>query len=150
MTLPRLRLSWLMVGVVLVAINLAVMRAAFNSGKTEFVIALGGMPMATVLGIALAIGWRWPETRLFHLGFVSCGILALAIYVLACLLGVIGLCAELIFITVNDALKYPVVALPVAYFVVVVALLLPQVIFALLGGWRSKSYEIDDTRRQKA
>ena len=56
---------------------------------------------------------------------------------------------SLIFITVNDALKYPVVALPAAYFVVVVALLLPQVIFALLGGWRSKSYEIDYTRRQR-
>jgi hypothetical protein len=57
MKVPRFRIAWVMVFVALAALNFAVYRAAVDAHSiTGVLLALGAMPMATVLAIGLIIG----------------------------------------------------------------------------------------------
>jgi hypothetical protein len=152
MKLPRLRLSWLMVAVVLAAINLTVMRAALDSRSFLVgALALGAMPLGTALGIGVVIGYRSHKSGPFLSGFETFGTIALAVYVAACLFDedkvgrYIGLCVgPIAYFAEADN-----VGVPLAYFVTVVALLMPELTFALIGGWFSKKYKIIITRRKE-
>ena len=146
MKVPRFRIAWLIVFVALSALNFAVLRAAGNA--TGALLALGAMPMATVLAIGLIVGYRRHGSRPFLLGFESFGAMALALFaVLAARYGEKMLEAFMrIFIYPLPRIlgpNQPLINMLFAY----VAFGLPQVAFALMGGFLSRKYRITMTRR---
>ena len=148
MKVPRLRIAWFIVFVALAALNFAVFRAAVDAHSiTGILLALGAMPMATVLAIGLIIGYRRNGSRPFLLGFESFGAVALALFaVLAARSGEKMLEAFMrIFIYPLPKVlgpNQPLINILVAY----VAFGLPQVAFALMGGFLSRKYRITMTR----
>jgi hypothetical protein len=151
--MPRFRISWIMVFVALAALNFSVLRASLDVPSAAIeLLALGAMPMATVLTIGLLIGLRRPGCRPFILGFESFGALALAVYiVLVIWFGekTVGPYASLFIEPIANIIgRDPeVIFLPIAYSVGVVVLGLPQVAFALIGGSLSRTYRITITKR---
>jgi hypothetical protein len=149
MNVPRFRIVWAMVFVALAALDLAVFRAAVDAHSiTGLLLALGAIPMATLLAIGLIIGYRRDGSRAFLLGFESFGAMALALFaVLAAFFGENVLdCYIRIFIDPLSKIigpDRPLVHIAVAY----VALGLPQVAFALMGGFLSRKYRITITER---
>ena len=103
----------------------------------------------TVLAIGLIIGYRRHGSRPFLLGFESFGAMALALF--AVLSACFGdkMLDSYIRILIDPLSKIigpdrPLIHIPVAY----VALGLPQVAFALMGGFLSRKYRITITKRQ--
>jgi hypothetical protein len=150
MKVPRFRIAWVMVFVALAALNFTVVRAALDGIISEL-LAVGAMPMATVLAIGLLIGYRRPGSRPFLLGFESFGALALAFYIaLASCFDdeavnpYLGLLLDPIAKAIGTR---PVVWIPIACSVGVVMLGLPQLAFALTGGFLSRKYRITIDRR---
>jgi hypothetical protein len=149
MKVPRFRIAWVMVFVALAALNFAALRAAEDAHSvTGVLLALGAMPMATVLAIGLIIGYRRHGSRPFLLGFESFGAVALALFaVLAASFGEKMLDSYIrIFIEPLPKILGPAQSLfhiPIAC----VALGLPQVAFALMGGFLSRMYRITITNR---
>jgi hypothetical protein len=141
-----------MVLVAFAALNFTVLRAAFDSPRSPTIelLAMGAMPMATGLAIGLIIGYRHHGSRSFLLGFESFGAMALALFVvLAARFGneVVFPYASLFIEPVWNIIGRTVVFIPIAYSVGVVALGLPQVAFALIGGFLSRKYRITITKR---
>jgi hypothetical protein len=149
---PRFRIVWLMVAVALVALNFAAVRALleFNSSAAASLI-LGALPMANVLVIGILIAQRHPGSRLFLLGFEVFGAMALAVYVaLSVYHDAVAVTAYLeLFmgpweVTIN---RLPPPDDVISNFIVGVLLALPQVVFALIGGFLSLKYRLTLTRR---
>src|SRR5258708_1404686 len=142
MKVPRFRIAWVMVFVALAALNFAVFRAAVGAHNiTGILLALGAMPMATVLAKGLIIGYRRHGSRPFLLGFESFGAVALALFaVLAASFGEKILDSYIrIFIEPLPKVLGPARSLfhiPIAC----VALGLPQVAFALIGAFLSRKF----------
>ena len=154
MKVPRFRISWIMVFIALAALNFTVLRAAFDDpSPASELLALGTMPMATVLTIGLIIGPQWrPGCRPFILGFESFGALALAVYiVLAIWFGeeTVGPFASLFIEPFANIIgrDSEMIFVPIACSIGVVVLGLPQVAFALIGGVLSRKYQITITKR---
>jgi hypothetical protein len=147
--IPRFRIAWVMVFVAVAALNFAVFRAAGDSNSiTAVLLALGAMPMATVLAIGLIIGHRRHESRPFLLGFESFGAMALALFAVlsACFAEKMLDSYIRIFIDPLSRIIGPdrhLIHIPVAY----VALGLPQAAFALIGGLLSGRFRVTITRR---
>ena len=149
MKVPRFRIAWVMGFDALAALNFALLRAALD-GNSLFLelMALGAMPMATVLAIGLIIGCQRHESRPFLLGFESFGAVALALFaVLAASFGEKMLDPYIrIFIEPLPQILGPARSffhVPIAC----VALGLPQVAFALIGGSLSHRFRITIARR---
>jgi hypothetical protein len=106
--------------------------------------------MANVLAVGMLIGqWR-PASRSFLLGFESFGALALALFIaLACCLTrevVIPFLGQLLApIKMLIGRDRPVVLIPVGGFLALVILGVPQVAFALIGGFFSRRFKITIT-----
>jgi hypothetical protein len=138
-----------MVFVALTALHFGVLRAAEDARSiTGVLLALGAMPMATVLAIGLIIGYQRHGCRPFLLGFESCGAAALALFaVLAASFGEKMLDPYIrIFIEPLPQILGPARSLfhiPIAC----VALGLPQLAFALIGGSLSHRFKITIARR---
>src|SRR5262245_11262647 len=82
MKVPRFRIAWGMAFVALAALYFTVLRAAYTApGPAKELLALGAMPMATVLTIGFIVGYRRHGSRPFLLGFESFGATALALFV---------------------------------------------------------------------
>jgi hypothetical protein len=142
-----------MVLVVLAALNFAVIRAALDIPSTFIALsAWGAMPMATVLAIGFIIGCRSHGSRPFLRGFEAFGVLALALFVVLALFfgpNVVGpyvtrFISPLVGIIGWDR---PFILISIEYLVAVVALGLPQVAFALIGGFLSRRYWSTMTKR---
>ena len=70
MKLPRLRLSSVMLGLVLVAVNLALLRALFGDpGPEDLVLTLGVLPMVSALASGVFVGFGRLGSRPFIRGF---------------------------------------------------------------------------------
>ena len=81
MRLPRFRIAWVMLFVAVAAINFAGVRAALGSrGPTHGLLAIGALPVASVLAMGLLAGRRRPDRHAFLLGFTTFGAVALALY----------------------------------------------------------------------
>jgi hypothetical protein len=149
MKVPRFRIAWVMVVVALAALNFAVFRAAVDAHtKIGVLLALGAMPMASVLAIGLIIGYRRHGSRPFLLGFESFGAMALALFAALVVLFGEKVLESYTRIFIDPLSKIigpdrPLIHIPVAY----VALGLPQVAFALMGGFLSRKYRITITER---
>jgi hypothetical protein len=148
---PRFRIAWIMVAIAIAALNFAAIRAMFGSRASEF-LALGALPMASVLAVGLLVGHRRPETRAFLLGFEVFGAMALAIYVtLASCFREEVLIPYLIPIleplrgTIGQ--QQPFVLFPAMISIAVIVLGCPQLGFALIGGLLSRRFKVTITRR---
>jgi hypothetical protein len=148
--MPRFRVSWLMAVVALAALNFAALREMFDF-QTGQLLAVGALPMVNVLAVGLLTARHRPGTRPFLLGFEAFGVMALALYVVASFVNdqfwtpyvgpVIGLVDKTI------GMDRPYVFFPIVYCVAVSMLGLPQLVFALIGGWLSRQYRIVITKR---
>lgn len=142
-----------MVFVAVAAINFAAVRAMMaNPGPVSEALAIGAMPMASVLVMAFLAGRRRPGRHQFLLGFVAFGTMALTIYI------VLAVCfhdstvdpyvrpfiAPVVQIIGRERL---VIYIPIAYSIAVAVLVLPQLAFALLGGFLWQRYRILIVRR---
>jgi hypothetical protein len=139
--LPRFRIAWVMVVVAVAAINFAAVRLELDH-HNEFgeMLVLGAMPMASVLAVGLLFGLRRPDRRPFLLGFTLFGAMALVFSVILMVFfreATVGLYRSLFLEPLWRIIgpDRPVLWIPVAYSVAVVVLTLPQVAFALLGGF---------------
>jgi hypothetical protein len=150
MNVPGFRIAWVMVFVALAALNFAVFRTAADAHSiTGILFAMGAMPMATVLAIGLIIGYRRHGSRPFLLGFESFGAMAFALFAVPAAFSGEKVLDFYIGIFIDPLSKIigpdrPLIHIPVAY----VVLGLPQLAFALTGGFLSRKYRVTITERQ--
>jgi hypothetical protein len=150
---PRFRSAWIMVAVAIAAINFGAMRALFDPGSVGVLLLFGALPMANVLIVGILIARQRVRSRPFLLGFEVFGALALSIYVLLSFIadwpGPIISYLELVWNPLNGVIgAYPPPAQSaIGVFVGILMLLGPQLAFALIGGFLSRSFKITVTRR---
>jgi hypothetical protein len=151
--LPRFRIAWVMIFVAVAAINFAAVRAVLaNPGPTSELLALGAMPMASVLLMGILAGIRRPDRHPFLLGFTSFGVIGLSLYVLMAVNfadATIGPYLEQFLEPIVQIIgrDQSAIFILTVYSIAVVLLGWPQVAFALLGGFVSRRYKITVTRR---
>jgi len=142
-----------MVFIALAALDFQVIRAMPEiRPPTSELLVLGSLPMANVLTVGLLIGqWR-PGSRPFLLGFEAFGVMALALYVAlvsfspqTVVIPYLKPLLEPIEITIGRG--RPIVLIATLCFVGVVVLSLPQLAFALVGGFLSRRFKITFTPR---
>jgi hypothetical protein len=113
---------------------------------------LGSLPMANVLAVGMLVGQRRPGNRPFLLGFEAFGAVGLAFFI--ALASCFPREVLLLYLTpvvvpmertVGD--DRPFVMFPIVGIVAVALLGLPQLAFALLGGFLSRRFRITITRR---
>jgi hypothetical protein len=152
MKMPRFRIAWVMVFVAVAALNLTVFRAAEDLPFNTSALLVGAMPMASVLAIGLIFGYRWHGSRPFLLGFESFGLMALAFFVVLAVWFYHETVGPYVSLFIEPLAKIigrdrDIFFISVAYPVAVVALGLPQMAFALMGGFLSRKYRITITKR---
>jgi hypothetical protein len=78
---PRFHIAWGMALIAIAALDLAAVRTLSDSwGRTSGFLALGVLPMANILALALLLGLRPRGRRRFLLGFELFGGTALIVY----------------------------------------------------------------------
>ena len=152
MKVPRFRIAWVMVAIAIAALDFTAIRMASDriipSGE---LLELGALPMANVLAVGLLIGQRRRGSRPFLLGFEAFGAMALAVYVVLAgfsphrVIDYLELLLDPIRRTIG--LDRTVALIATIYPVGVVMLGLPQLAFALIGGFLSRRYKITIIRR---
>ena len=150
MKVPRFRIAWVMVAVAITALDFTAIRAVL-SGPSPWgeELLIGALPMLNVLAVGLLIGQQRPGSLPFLLGFELLGAIALASYVALARLfpgprGPVYSYVSILLdpIVANIGRERPFVFIPIASSVVVVMLGLPQLAFALIGGFLSRRYKI--------
>jgi hypothetical protein len=161
--IPRFRIARLMVFVAIVALNFAAYRAcyfdlptALTANQFEF-LTWGALPMVNILAVGIVIGHRRREYRPFLLGFEAFGAAALVLY-----LAYIAVwlftdyqwpVRPFVVMVLNPLRKlvgyFESPALNAIFYRSVVAVLmsLPQVAFAVIGGFLSRKCRLILTRR---
>lgn len=147
MNVPRFRIASIMVVVAIVALDFGMIRALSVVQRGPYVLlVLGALPMANVLPVIMLIGERRRENRPFRLGFVSFGAMALAVFV-----AVTWFLPHEMAILFTPLLDYvvktigsgrPLLSVAVQALALVVTVGLPQVVFALIGGFVSRKFMI--------
>jgi hypothetical protein len=162
MEMPRIRIAWLLAIVAVVAVDFGAIRA-FSDHKSRWLATTdlrpfptlddvsftGILPMANVLAVGLVIGYRCRGSRPFLLGFEAFGATALALYIA----GANSLTVDNeVFVwpyvaSYIDLVIYPLrktfgqgwttVHTLIEYSIMAAWLSLPQVAFALVGGFLS-------------
>ena len=154
MKLPRFRIAWMMAFVALVAINLWAIRALSNLQFRAYfvgpllrsqvigILILGGLPMAHVLASGLLLGRR-RGSHPFLLGFEAFGATALALYIAGVSLFTEELVRPFLRMVLKQLLE-PIRYRPYLnilgfpYLIMIATLILPQLAFALIGGFLSR------------
>jgi hypothetical protein len=148
MELPRFRIASLMVAVAIAGLNFGAIRAmlAPGMGLRGASLVVGALPMANVLVAGLLVARQRPKSRPFLLRFEAFGAIALALYVV---LVASSLHREVVMpyvqrvldpINQRMATSTPLVLIPVRFSVGVVLLVMPQMAFALIGGFVSRKF----------
>lgn len=153
MKVGRFRIVWLMVAIAIAALDFAVIRAVLRYPEIGFFV-LGALPMVNVLVVGTLVAQRHPENRPFLLGFAVSGAMVLALFVALMILdtnqnGPIFYYLSLLYVPLEKAvgLDRPYVRIPLECSGVVGMLTVPQVAFALIGGFLSRRFKITITRR---
>jgi hypothetical protein len=151
---PRFRIAWVMVAVAIAALDFWATRELLDPRAPQIGMLLlsGALPTANILAIGLLVAHQRPGNRPFILGFEVFGAFALVLFVI--------LATPIRGELVTDYYLLPVLELSQAYvkdrllifrltgiFVVVVILVVPQVLFALIGGFLSRRFKITIARR---
>ena len=148
MKVPRFRIVSIMLVVAIAALNFVAIRThvGFRSLMGELLM-LGALPMANVLAVGLLIGQRRPGNRSFLVGFVPFGAMALALYVAMAT----SFPREMVITCMTPLSEYlgriigqdrPVLFIPAQTLALVTVLVLPQLVFALIGGLLSRRFMI--------
>ena len=145
MKAPRFRIASIMVVVAIAGLDFGVIRTMPAIGPpTGVLLVLGALPMANVLPVILLIGQRRPENRPFRLGFVSFGAMALALFVAVtwfCPLEMaIPLTPLTVYLEKTIGSGRPLLSVAAQALALVVILVLPQVVFALIGGFLCRRF----------
>jgi hypothetical protein len=149
MKAPRFRIAWVMVAVAIVAFDFAAGRAMVDTGgNVGAFLTLGALPMANILAVGLLIGRRRPGSRPFLLGFETFGTMVLALYVALTILVGVEFMASHVTPVVEPMAEavgtFPhFISIPVLCSATMAVLLLPQVAFALTGGFLFRKYRIN-------
>ena len=144
---PHTKIAWLIAVVAIIALNAVVFRAWSRAADpTVPALMIGAVPMLQILALGFVVRSTAPERRRFLNGFLTFGLLALAGYVALSVL----FADDLIVPAIRFALE-PLVAilregpyLDTADLVFLYALgsllmVLPQLLFALIGGLLSSA-----------
>lgn len=148
MTLPRLSIIELMAVVALFAFDCAAFgvlaRAEPVYPELVGLIGLGVLPMANVLVVGLLPLLRGGSGRCSHFraGFEAFGGAALLLFLSLTLLASHG-----IHQVIDAAVRPLVPPMSPVIHIVLPILLMPQLAFALLGGWLNRRFEVTVTRR---
>jgi hypothetical protein len=156
--LPRFRIAWLMVAVVIAALDFGAIRAFLDPrmngpGRPPgILLLLGALPMANVLAVGVLIGQRRPGSRPILLGFETFGAMALAAFVALAICFprevVIPYLHPLIrVLEQNIGRDRPLVFMPVLLVGSIVMLGLPQLAVALLGAFLFRRYKVTFAHR---
>lgn len=145
MKVLRFRIASIMVVVAVIALDFGMIREMPAIGpQTSELLVPGALPMATVLPVILLIRQRRPENRPFILGFVLFGATALGIFVTLArslpremAMPFTPLFVYLLQIIGPDRPSLLVLAQTVAFLAILV---LPQLVFALIGGFLSRKF----------
>jgi hypothetical protein len=134
-----------MVFVALVALNLGATRAFLNlrsplNYKTIGVLGLGALPLVNFLAVGILVARGPGGARTFLWGFEASGAAALALYVAGAWFFTESLLMPYLDLGIGPVSRtigpnWPVVYIPLRYSLAVVMLALPQITFALLGGF---------------
>jgi hypothetical protein len=142
-----------MIAVAIAAVDFAALRAMGDFPRIRLLV-VGALPMANVLGAAILIAQRSPETRPFLLGFAVFGALALALFAAwaSSLPKSAGPMRSYLTLGLQPVAKLigpdrPRVLIPVAAFGMMVLLAWPQAALALMGGLLSQRFRATRTRR---
>jgi len=142
MKLPHFRLAWLMAFVAIAALNFGAIRAVTDYRRPiSDSLVVGALPMGNFLAFGLLIAHRRRRSRRFLLGFEFFGLTALVLYIAMAILF-----TDELGQTYLELASKPVRAtiartgwtnprLVIAYVILSVWATLPQVAFALLGGF---------------
>lgn len=140
-----------MVLVAIAALDFAMIRECVDyENYIGELLAFGGLPMANILVVDLLAGWSRRRSRPYSLGFKAFGATALTLYVVDLLLfrgEVVDLYVGWVlapfrwvpWLNIDGATLNDII---VRCIIVVVMLTLPQLAFALLGGFLSNRYKI--------
>jgi hypothetical protein len=144
-----------MLAVAILAVNFAAIRAFLDyTSPLGEVLLFGALPMANILAVGLLIAQRRPRTRPFLLGFELFGAIELASYFAFAswfpnpggpIRWYVSIVLDPIVATMGQTRS--LVTLPAIWLVVLFMLGLPQVAFALIGGFLSRRYKVTITRR---
>ena len=144
---PRVQIAELMAVIAIVALDVATVQAllttATHSPAEAWSVILGALPMANILTAGLLVAHRRRSTPPILFGFELFGVFALInfIYVAVLLNGLLKLYLFVSFRPLASlagnlfSLPFPVVSILGIYSFEVIMLLLPQLGFALLGGF---------------
>jgi hypothetical protein len=150
--MPRFRIAWLMIFVAIAALNFAVIRVVMeHSGPVGELMAMGVLPMANVLAVGLLIGKKRRGSRPFLLGFEAFGVMASALYIALAVFSRQAVIPylELSLQPIRETISqdWTVVLIATIYSAAVVMLGLPQLAFALVGGFLARRFRFTITRR---
>ena len=156
MKAPRFRIAWIMVFVVVAALNFWVFRICYYDLWTNFaatankidVLYTGSMPMANILVLGILISLQRRGSHPFLMGFEIFGAVALAIYITLCSFYCHELVRPYLFrfqVPVFNTIGRGHAHIPIFRFTAAVILGWPQVAFALLGGFLFHKFRIRRT-----
>lgn len=139
MKAPRFRIAEVMAFVAIAALNFAAIRAVWEH-KPYDLLAIGALPTANVLVVGLLIAYRRRGSRPFLLGFEAFGAIALAVYIAGMSLFPEEFATPFFNLVVKPYVTAFGPTLTTGYIVVIYCLAaviwgLPQLAFALLGGF---------------
>jgi hypothetical protein len=154
MKAPRFRIAGIMVAVAIAAGSFAAIPGLFDIGPGGVLLAFGALPMANVLIVGILIARQSLTGRPFLLGFEVFGGIALTLYV--CLVAYSArnpYGPQVAFVLLALDLKAAIGPNPppsgtaIGLFVGVIMLVGPQIVFALIGGFLSRSFNVTITPR---
>jgi len=142
-----------MVGIAIAALDFAVIRAMLRYPEIGFLV-LGALPMVNFLVVGTLAAQQQPGSRPFLLGFATSGAMVLSLFIALMIFdrnqdGPIFHYLCLLYVPMDKAvgLDRPYVRIPLEFSLVMGMLGLPQVAFALIGGFLSRRFKITITRR---
>jgi hypothetical protein len=149
MKVPRFRIAWLMVAIIIAALEFGAIRAVTdNRGPVSDSLVVGALPMTNFLVVGLLIGLRHPWSRRFILGFEVFGVAALVVYIAVAVLFTEELDQSYLEIAIRPLREtigrtgWTNSRILIAYFILSVWASLPLLAFALLGGFLSRKFRI--------
>jgi hypothetical protein len=159
MKAPRFRLAWIMLAVAIAALDFWAIQTVIGvrDDRIRYVIGtfllVGGLPMANVLLVGMMIRQRQSESRPFLLGFEVFGVIAMVTYVALAILppapdGPLTFYLSFLVRPIETTMgRDNPLFIPIICFVAVVMFSLPQLAFALLGGFLSRRFKVIVVRR---
>jgi hypothetical protein len=144
----RFRIGWIMVAVAFAALDFWAMREVVGSRSPRNIVSLlGSLPMVNVLIVGVLIIQRRPGWRPFLLGFEVFGAMSVALYMTLAYHFEIEMertylkpLIDLLRKTIGQ--DRPNIFIPILYVGVMLMVGLPQLAFALVGGFLSLRYKV--------